>query len=127
MTCTICQCPYELGDEFLICPCLHRFHKDCIKQWFSSNSTCPICKQNVGEDAQPSARNNNPRFARIVEFFSGLRELVAEPGASGHRGNDEFGFQNVEHEEDEDYHHDVEQQEIELTRERERAAFRERI
>jgi hypothetical protein len=28
--CTICQCNYEVGDKFIIVPCLHRFHKDCV-------------------------------------------------------------------------------------------------
>jgi hypothetical protein len=42
--CTICQMNYEVGDEFLMLMCLHRFHKDCIQNWFEMRDTCPICK-----------------------------------------------------------------------------------
>jgi hypothetical protein len=53
-TCPICQ--EELHStattsankgcvKLLNCP--HVFHKACIKQWLSSNKTCPVCKQEV--------------------------------------------------------------------------------
>lgn len=28
--CTICLCQYEITDEYMILPCLHRFHKECV-------------------------------------------------------------------------------------------------
>lgn len=28
--CTICQCSYEIGEEYLMLMCLHRFHQNCI-------------------------------------------------------------------------------------------------
>ncbi len=48
-SCTICMCQYELTEEFMILPCLHRFHSECIKEWFSRKNTCPNCKDKVCE------------------------------------------------------------------------------
>lgn len=51
--CTICQCNYEVGEKFIIVPCLHRFHKDCVCKWFEEKNTCPVCKAEVCEVEQP--------------------------------------------------------------------------
>ena len=42
--CSIC---IEYGRMYTLRPCQHRFHKDCISQWLSWNSTCPECRQQV--------------------------------------------------------------------------------
>jgi hypothetical protein len=47
--CTICQEHYEVGESYLVLPCMHKFHKACISQWFKTKDTCPICKANVIE------------------------------------------------------------------------------
>ena len=48
-SCTICMCPYELDEEYLILPCFHRFHSECIKEWLNRKNTCPNCKDNICE------------------------------------------------------------------------------
>ncbi|KAJ5072902.1 hypothetical protein M0811_09348 [Anaeramoeba ignava] len=50
LTCSICRCEYEDGEEIRRLPCLHYFHKDCIDQWIKSNPTCPICKTKIKFD-----------------------------------------------------------------------------
>jgi len=42
--CTICQEEYNNNDKVIALPCLHFFHTDCIKDWFSGQNTCPNCK-----------------------------------------------------------------------------------
>ena len=42
--CTICQDEYNNKDKVIVLPCLHFFHTDCIKNWFSTKNTCPNCK-----------------------------------------------------------------------------------
>ena len=46
-SCTICQSNYELTEQYVILPCLHRFHTDCVAQWFDRRNTCPVCKEKV--------------------------------------------------------------------------------
>ena len=49
--CAICQCCYEVKEKYIILPCLHRFHTECVSKWFERKNTCPICKRRVtGED-----------------------------------------------------------------------------
>lgn len=41
--CSICfeECPtFELK-------CGHLFHKSCIKEWYKTNKTCPLCRKNI--------------------------------------------------------------------------------
>ncbi|CAD8171040.1 unnamed protein product [Paramecium pentaurelia] len=45
--CSICINNYEDGEELILLPCIHRFHKKCISEWFKEQSTCPICKTDV--------------------------------------------------------------------------------
>ncbi|KAL1459116.1 hypothetical protein WDU94_011123, partial [Cyamophila willieti] len=41
--CIICM--YELGVRTTTLDCKHVFHTQCIKQWLSLDSVCPICKK----------------------------------------------------------------------------------
>jgi len=45
--CTICQSNYEVGEQYLMLMCLHRFHQPCVSEWFKLKDTCPICKEQV--------------------------------------------------------------------------------
>ena len=45
--CVVCLCNYEVNDKVLILPCTHIFHTCCIKDWFKSQNTCPICKYKI--------------------------------------------------------------------------------
>jgi hypothetical protein len=45
--CVICLNDFEKGQKILIIPCTHFFHSDCIKSWFQSKNTCPICKYKI--------------------------------------------------------------------------------
>ena len=42
--CVICLEDFKNGDEALFLPCIHLFHKTCIKNWLKTNNTCPIFK-----------------------------------------------------------------------------------
>jgi hypothetical protein len=42
--CVICMNTFVKNDTAIILPCTHLFHSDCIKNWFKSSNTCPICK-----------------------------------------------------------------------------------
>ena len=41
-----------------ICPrgCKHAFHSECLKKWFSTNTTCPLCRFDCGGLSVPKER-----------------------------------------------------------------------
>jgi hypothetical protein len=46
--CSICRNAF-LENEICrkVNQCNHFFHQSCVDQWFSRNSTCPMCRQSV--------------------------------------------------------------------------------
>jgi len=42
--CSICMEIYKLNEIVFELPCVHIYHKECIKKWLKSNNTCPICR-----------------------------------------------------------------------------------
>ena len=42
--CVICLEDFREGDDIIILPCIHVFHKTCITDWFHTHNDCPICK-----------------------------------------------------------------------------------
>ncbi|PKU80285.1 RING-H2 finger protein ATL2-like [Dendrobium catenatum] len=46
--CAVCISELTEGELFRFLPgCRHGFHLECIDLWFSSNSTCPVCRSSV--------------------------------------------------------------------------------
>ena len=42
--CTICLEPNDIGDQLEQDCCKNKFHVSCIKIWFKTNNTCPLCR-----------------------------------------------------------------------------------
>ena len=42
--CSICLDFFKNGDNFIILPCIHFFHPECIINWLKTNNVCPLCK-----------------------------------------------------------------------------------
>jgi hypothetical protein len=42
---------YEDGQTLKVLQCFHKFHKECISQWFKSQNFCPICRVEVKRDS----------------------------------------------------------------------------
>lgn len=42
--CIICLEPLEPTDVVLVLPCIHRYHRDCIREWLRHARLCPLCK-----------------------------------------------------------------------------------
>ena len=66
--CNICFEDYNNGDYVLVLPCLHIYHTNCIKEWFNSNNTCPLCKSEITESKVygEGGRNATPG---MIQFF----------------------------------------------------------
>ena len=45
--CVICMSDYENGQDAILLHCKHHYHNDCLKKWFESHSTCPVCRFQV--------------------------------------------------------------------------------
>lgn len=54
MSCCICMCDVEAGEELRTLPCVakHKFHLECIDRWLEINGCCPLDKIRV--DGKPS-------------------------------------------------------------------------
>lgn len=50
--CTICLQKYRDGEKLVDFPCRngHYFHPKCLTGWLTSNSSCPLCKQEMFSD-----------------------------------------------------------------------------
>ncbi|CAI5942590.1 unnamed protein product [Closterium sp. NIES-65] len=42
--CPICLTDYEVHDVQQRQPCGHHFHQPCLDAWFTSHTTCPVCR-----------------------------------------------------------------------------------
>ncbi|CAD5180727.1 unnamed protein product [Musa acuminata subsp. malaccensis] len=48
LECAVCLCELSRGEAARLLPtCGHAFHIECIDAWFSSHSTCPLCRSPV--------------------------------------------------------------------------------
>ena len=44
--CPICQ-EKKVDDKWLVLPCKHKFHSECITPWFVQSTTCPVCRISI--------------------------------------------------------------------------------
>ena len=44
--CSICQ-EKKVDDKWLVLPCKHKFHSECITPWFVQSTTCPVCRISI--------------------------------------------------------------------------------
>ena len=44
--CAICMCPVEFDEpnSFMITPCHHAFHTECLNRWMDVKLECPTCR-----------------------------------------------------------------------------------
>jgi len=47
--CVICLEDFVSKEKVIALPCIHFFHKPCIKKWVIKENTCPICKFELSE------------------------------------------------------------------------------
>lgn len=43
--CIVCQDNINVNDIIRTLGCFHRFHVNCVDEWFIEQSICPLCKQ----------------------------------------------------------------------------------
>lgn len=48
--CVVCLSTYQQGEELRLLPCGHKFHKECVDEWFHCSVYCPLCKRNMKDE-----------------------------------------------------------------------------
>lgn len=63
--CAICQEPIT-ATASRIRHCRHCFHQDCISEWFTMNSRCPMCRHDIRESVlQPTRTPTSNESSRV--------------------------------------------------------------
>ena len=46
LDCVICYNEIDLGDRegYMLAPCNHLFHRQCLTQWMDVKMECPVCR-----------------------------------------------------------------------------------
>ncbi len=77
ITCAICMCDVEFpvaSAQYMVTPCNHLFHKECLAQWLDQKLECPVCRHMLPSPeagtAQPAASDTpdtaDPPLAEAV-------------------------------------------------------------
>lgn len=53
--CTICLEAMEEGEIAIVLPCVHYYHRDCIREWLRHSRLCPLCKRSALSEAAEAA------------------------------------------------------------------------
>jgi len=43
--CQVCFEKFGAEEKLNQLPCKHLFHGECIRPWFETHNTCPVCRQ----------------------------------------------------------------------------------
>ncbi|RRT76549.1 hypothetical protein B296_00009252 [Ensete ventricosum] len=94
LECAVCLCELSRGEAARLLPtCGHGFHIECIDAWFSSHSTCPLCRspmvqeklQEAGSAAEsvPGRFHSEEQPREIEDQAGGSSSLSDPPPPSG--------------------------------------------
>ncbi|CAO3626204.1 unnamed protein product [Mucor hiemalis] len=53
--CIICQEAFGTTLQIFHLPCNHKFHGECITRWLKIKTSCPVCRQNAGNESDEDA------------------------------------------------------------------------
>ena len=62
-TCAICQEAVPCATRIRACG--HAFHHQCITQWFSMNTRCPVCRHDIRSLQRNAGNQNNAQSHRL--------------------------------------------------------------
>ncbi|CAA7050093.1 unnamed protein product [Microthlaspi erraticum] len=68
LECSVCISKFEGVEVLRLLPkCRHAFHVGCIDQWLEQHATCPLCRDIVSIEDEPSVYGNSFRFLNQSE------------------------------------------------------------
>lgn len=76
LECAVCLSKFEEVEVLRLLPkCKHAFHIDCIDEWLSSHSSCPLCRRAVSSEDATLAFTSSLRFLGGVQGENSSRQL----------------------------------------------------
>ena len=64
-SCAVCLEGYTASDALRTMPCAHAFHGECIVEWLSVSSFCPLCRFRLPTQAEEDAAGQHQQAARL--------------------------------------------------------------
>ncbi len=64
--CSVCLADYVEGEELMMLPCRHAYHKVCVSQWLQRQPQCPLCKQDVLGMLNLAARSRDVAYSGML-------------------------------------------------------------
>ena len=49
-SCAVCKDEFAQGQNCLVMPCKHHFHKECLIPWLKERNSCPVCRFELPTD-----------------------------------------------------------------------------
>ncbi|PWA87264.1 Zinc finger, RING/FYVE/PHD-type [Artemisia annua] len=80
--CGICIDEFMPQDKIIRLYCRHVFHKKCILEWFSTNNTCPICRDDYPPETPDhcfvtiNSRRQRLRLLKSPQFSNRRKDTV---------------------------------------------------
>ncbi|XP_076300681.1 E3 ubiquitin-protein ligase Iruka isoform X4 [Lasioglossum baleicum] len=68
MQCSVCWEDFKLSEPVKQLPCQHLYHAPCILPWLELHGTCPICRQNLGDQTTMEANQDIVRPSLAARF-----------------------------------------------------------
>lgn len=80
--CSVCLGDYQAEDKLQQIPaCGHTFHMDCIDQWLTTHTTCPLCRLSLVPKSTPSRSHHSEDPVSVGESTDGA-SAQPEPQSS---------------------------------------------
>ena len=55
-TCAVCKDEFVIGQDCLLMPCSHHYHKECLLPWLNERNSCPVCRFELPTDDEDFER-----------------------------------------------------------------------
>ncbi|XP_050444585.1 E3 ubiquitin-protein ligase Iruka isoform X2 [Cataglyphis hispanica] len=87
LQCSVCWEDFKLSEPVRQLPCQHVYHAPCIIPWLELHGTCPICRQNLGDQNTGEAnQDTGPNLAGSAlagSSFAALFRAANEANRTG--------------------------------------------
>ncbi|XP_011331853.1 E3 ubiquitin-protein ligase RNF126-B isoform X2 [Ooceraea biroi] len=82
LQCSVCWEDFKLSEPVRQLPCQHVYHAPCIVPWLELHGTCPICRQNLG-DQNPAEANQDTGPSLAGTSLAALFRAANEANRTG--------------------------------------------